>query len=83
METKARRYSNISFYMVGQYIITPKPLRDNYEIFFFFPFYHIGGAEKVHTLISAKTKGRKAIIFFTRKSDNDFFLQEFRYSGHK
>jgi hypothetical protein len=60
-----------------------QPLGEDYDIFFFFPFYHIGGAEKVHTLISAAAKGKKAIIFFTRKSGNDFFLQDFVASGHR
>ena len=73
-----RRIEDILIYPFiwwGNILSRRKPLSDNYEIFFFFPFYHIGGAEKVHTLISAAAGGRKAIIFFTRKSGNDFFLQ--------
>jgi len=81
-----RRIEDILIYPFiwwGNILSRRKPLSDNYEIFFFFPFYHIGGAEKVHTLISAAAGGRKAIIFFTRKSGNDFFLQDFVSTGHK
>lgn len=49
--------------------------------FFFFPFYHIGGAEKVHISILESVADFKPIVFFTKVSDNDKFLQLFeRYA---
>ncbi|RYZ00077.1 MAG: glycosyltransferase [Chitinophagaceae bacterium] len=48
-----------------------------YETYFFFPFYHIGGAEKVHAQIALATGNERCIIYFTRKSQNDLFHQLF------
>jgi L-malate glycosyltransferase len=45
--------------------------------FFFFPFYHIGGAEKVHASIVESTSHGKAMVFFTKKSNGDGFLKLF------
>jgi glycosyltransferase involved in cell wall biosynthesis len=53
-----------------------------YDIFFFFPFYHTGGAEQVHLQV-ARIFGRthKCIIFFTRTSVDNRYLEEFRNTG--
>jgi L-malate glycosyltransferase len=53
-----------------------------YDIYFFFPFYHTGGAEKIHAQV-AKALGKHyhCIIFFTRRSVDERFLQEFKDSG--
>lgn len=59
------------------------PLEGHYEIFFFFSFYHIGGAEKVHASIAKALRHEKGIIFFTRTSHNDLFLEDFKASGHR
>ncbi|HLO79465.1 MAG TPA: glycosyltransferase [Chitinophagaceae bacterium] len=59
------------------------PLDKVYDIFFFFPFHHIGGAEKVHANIVNALKGKKALIIFTRKSKEEGFLSEFKRSGHQ
>lgn len=56
---------------------------EEYEIVFFFPFYHVGGAERVHYRISQALRGRKALIIFTKKSSNNAFLDEFIKSGHR
>jgi hypothetical protein len=40
------------------------PLKKEYRVFFFFPFYHTGGAEKVHAQIANATGGNDCIIFF-------------------
>src|SRR4051812_35838000 len=55
---------------------------EEYDIYFFFSFYHTGGAEKVHAQI-AKAVGKtyKCIIFFTRTSTDERFLKEFKDSG--
>jgi glycosyltransferase involved in cell wall biosynthesis len=44
------------------------PLETEYDIFFFFPIYGLGGAEKVNADIIHCTADKKAIIFFTRTS---------------
>lgn len=56
--------------------------RKNYDIYFFFPFYHTGGAEKVHAQIAHVFKDKKALILFTRKSHNDVFHAQFKAAGH-
>ncbi len=53
-------------------------LETNKRIFFFFPFYHIGGAELVHLNIVRSVKDQPTLTFFTLPSGdedlkNDFF----------
>jgi glycosyltransferase involved in cell wall biosynthesis len=67
--------------LLGRFIARRRPLGSEYETFFFFPFYHIGGAEKVHAAIAKATGNPNCIIFFTRKSQNDLFYKEFESSG--
>ena len=45
--------------------------------FFFFPFYHVGGAERVHADIVKALADQKNCVFFTGSSVNDFFYKEF------
>jgi glycosyltransferase involved in cell wall biosynthesis len=68
------------FIYIGRLIALMQPAR-GYDIYFFFPFFHIGGAEKVHAQIAKATGNKQCIIYFTRKSHNDFFLGEFGQSG--
>ncbi len=58
-----------------------RPLPQEYKVFFFFPFYHTGGAEKVHAQVASATGGNDCIIFFTMTSEDDSFLQDFIRSG--
>lgn len=67
--------------VIGRLIALLQPLSKEYKVFFFFPFYHTGGAEKVHALIAKATGNTDCIIFFTRKSHNDAFLNKFKESG--
>jgi glycosyltransferase involved in cell wall biosynthesis len=69
------------FILLGKLLAKLDPLPKEYRIFFFFPFYHTGGAEKVHTLVTKATGNSDCIIFFTRRSVDDTFLNEFRGSG--
>ena len=73
----------LPFVWWGRMIAKPLSPGEEYDLFFFFPFYHIGGAEKVHAQIAAAMRNRKAVIFFTRKSFNAFFLEDFKSSGHR
>ena len=46
-------------------------------IFFFFPYYHIGGAERVHLRITQCLKDKKNIVFFTDRSRDNKFRPSF------
>jgi L-malate glycosyltransferase len=69
------------FIMLGRLVAAIYPLKKEYRVFFFFPFYHTGGAEKVHAQIASATGGTDCIILFTRRSADDRFLNDFRKSG--
>jgi len=51
------------------------------NLFFFFPFYHVGGAERVHSDILRCLEELNPIVFFTKKSENDGFLARFEKSA--
>ncbi len=70
------------FVWLGRRKAATMPLKREYEIFFFFPFHHIGGAERVHAHIVHALKDKKALIIFTRKSENEGFWNDFKNSGH-
>jgi glycosyltransferase involved in cell wall biosynthesis len=72
------------FLKIGNIIARSIPLKEEYDIFFFFPFYHTGGVEKYNASIAKGIPpSMKAIIFFTRKSIDDNFLSAFKSSGHR
>ena len=74
-----RKIENIfifPFIIIGRLIAFFSPLKKEYHIFFFFPFYHTGGAEKVHALITQATRNKNCIIYFTRKSVDDNFKND-------
>ena len=79
-----RKIENIfilPFIILGRIIAFFNPLKDEYDVFFFFPFYHTGGAEKVHALITQAISNKKCIVYFTRKSVDTTFFKEFEKSG--
>src|SRR5688572_13176320 len=57
------------------------PVKKEFRIYFFFPFYHTGGAELFNMRLTHAVGGEDCIIYFTKKSVNDRFLNEFRNSG--
>lgn len=70
------------FVLIGHlYCILFEKKKEEYEIYFFFPFFHTGGAEDLHAKIANAIKN-KSIIYFTRKSVNNRYLEEFKKSGH-
>lgn len=69
------------FIGMGQLLHLLKSHPKQYDIYFFFPFYHLGGAEKIHLQIAQLAKGQKAVIVFTRFSNNEGFLNEFKQIG--
>lgn len=69
------------FILLGKCIALLKPLKKEYNIFYFFPFYHTGGAENVHALITLATGDSNCIIFFTKTSADTTFLKQFQLSN--
>ena len=69
------------FVFIGRIVHLVLGDKNNYELYFFFPFYHLGGAEKIHLQIAQIAKGKKAVIVFTRKSTNLGFLDSFKEIG--
>ena len=69
------------FILIGRLVAAVRPLQKEYRVFFFFPFYHTGGAEKVHAQIAAAIGGNDCIIFFTKRSIDERFLEDFNKSG--
>ena len=47
------------------------------QLFFLFPFYHIGGAEKVHLKITSCLKEYNPIVFFADRSKNSALKTQF------
>ncbi|TBR19072.1 MAG: glycosyltransferase [Chitinophagaceae bacterium] len=68
------------FILLGRLFALMKPLKKEYNVFFFFPFYHTGGAENVHAQISKATGGSNSIILFTRKSADSRYMIQFQDS---
>ena len=73
--TKIYDYFNhiLGFIKILKLIIKIDP---NVEVFFFFPFYHTGGAERVHLDIVSSMK-KKSVVFFTLPSANEHFKSKF------
>ncbi len=69
------------FILIGRIAALRHPLKKEYKVFFFFPFYHTGGAEKVHAQIAAAVGGSDCIVFFTKKCVDDRFLEDFKRTG--
>lgn len=69
------------FVMLGRLWASFDKQKEDFDIYFFFPFYHIGGAEKVHYQIAQTFSNKKCIIYFTRKSKGENFLEEFKKAG--
>jgi L-malate glycosyltransferase len=48
-----------------------------HNLIFFFPYTHVGGAERVHFEVASCLKDKKPLVFFTGFSLNDSFLEFF------
>lgn len=69
------------FILLGKIIAMFQSNKKEYDIWFFFPFYHVGGAEKVHAQVAQALGNSNCIIYFTRRSHNDLFHEQFKSSG--
>jgi glycosyltransferase involved in cell wall biosynthesis len=76
---KKRVYSLIKVVLVyvGRWIGFCCFNKRRYDVFLFFPFYHIGGAEKVHSEIISSIKDLKPLVIFTKQSKDKSFKQLF------
>jgi glycosyltransferase involved in cell wall biosynthesis len=63
--------------LIGQSVGFLLPRRKASSLFFFFPFFQIGGAEKIHADIVACVADRKPLIFFTNPSKDQKFKSLF------
>lgn len=62
---------------IGKAIGTILPVSNPSSLFFFFPFQHVGGAEKVHADVVSCFAEQKPWVFFTKRSRNNRFRQLF------
>jgi hypothetical protein len=76
-----RRCFHLSLYPYRKVGSNDQPFKKRISYIFFFPFYHTGGAEKVHAQIANATGGNDCIIFFTKRSVDDRFLNDFVKTG--
>lgn len=53
------------------------PFRNRSSLFFFFPFLHLGGAERVHAALTGCVADRHPWVFFTKRSHNQRFRRLF------
>ena len=58
------------------YLLKKKQIQG--KIFFLFPYYHMGGAERVHSDIVLCLKKYNPIVIFTDKSKDEVFLNKFK-----
>lgn len=59
------------FVFLGKIIGLLYPLREEFDFFFFFPTYAIGGAERINAEIVKSFPDKKCVVFFTKKSPNE------------
>lgn len=58
------------FVLVGKLLAYCVPLEEEFDVYFFFPGFAIGGAEGVNAEIIKTVSDKKVIIFFTKNSPN-------------
>lgn len=72
-ESFIKRAARYALVRIGMAIGFCLPWKNSGGLFFFFPFYSIGGAEKVHAEIVASVKEQRVWVFFANKSSNKAF----------
>lgn len=66
---------------LGTLLYRLRPCRRVPELFFLFPFYHVGGAEQVHADIVRKSAGKNPLIVITHRSGGNSLREVFAGSG--
>jgi glycosyltransferase involved in cell wall biosynthesis len=74
-----RKTENVKAMLMYPYI--DWKLRGNHRLFFFFPFWQIGGGERVHADILKVFQIDRPLCFITDRSENDGFKKEFQASA--
>lgn len=67
----------IALFKLISFLITELKKIKKAEVVYFFPFYHTGGAEKVHLDIVCALNNPNDYVFFTNKSASDKFKSAF------
>lgn len=75
---KKKLLISTKFFFFLEFYLFEKRKMNRAEVVFFFPFYHIGGGEKVHLNIIKSIKRQKTCTFFTGESASRNFLSEFK-----
>lgn len=65
----------------GKRLSSVLPLHNSSGMFFFFPFYHTGGAEQVHAAIVTCFGAERPWVFFTKRSGDLRFRKQFTASA--
>jgi glycosyltransferase involved in cell wall biosynthesis len=66
---------------VGEAVGRVWPWKNKSKLFFFFPFYQVGGAEKIHADIVGCVADRRPYLFFTNQPKNRKFKSLFEKHG--
>lgn len=66
---------------IGAFLGRRLPVANRSGLFFFFPFYHTGGAEKVHADIVACCRDERPWVLFAKRSQDSAFLGRFKASA--
>src|SRR5574342_1176293 len=70
-----------TMFIAGSLVSSLIPVRNHSGIFFFFPSYHTGGAEKVHLDIVRCFAKYKPWVFFTNRSEDKKYKSAFSESA--
>ena len=81
LRSRARRIAERVLARCGQLAALAERRRNPSSLYFFFPFYHTGGAERVHAAIVSCFADLRPWIIVTRQSRNTTFLPAFRRAG--
>jgi len=66
---------------IGRCVGTAFRFKSKSGLYFFFPYYHVGGAERVHADIASAVADLQPWIFFTARSKNAAFTPLFKGRG--
>src|SRR5205814_961382 len=78
----ANIYDDINYYRAYLRVLRQIDAMDEQKNrFFFLPFFHTGGAEKVHLNILQLLRKEECVIFFTGKSYNSDYREAFENSA--
>lgn len=74
-------FARKTLFVLGEGMAFLTSVRNPSAIFLFFPFYHVGGAERVHSDIVSAVSDKKPWVFFTDRSKNESFRHLFIGKG--